>query len=211
MPLHPLYAIADTAALAERLIPAAEAALRGGVRWLQYRDKSGDQARRLREATELRALCLHHGARLIINDDPALALRVQADGVHLGQTDGDPAEARQRLGSRAIIGVTCHDSIALAQHAKRAGASYVAFGRFFPSRTKPDAPPAPADLLTRARATVGLPIVAIGGITLENGASLLEAGADWLAVSHDLFSAPDIERRARTYLTLPCCREETAL
>ncbi len=211
MPLSPLYAIADTAALAERLLPAAEAALNGGVRWLQYRDKSTDPARRRREATELLALCRHYEASLIINDDVDLALSLGADGVHLGQGDGDPARARQRLGTEAIIGVTCHDSLELARQAKAAGASYVAFGRFFPSRTKPDAPPAPADLLTRARAEIGLPMVAIGGITLENGPQLLSAGADWLAVSHNLFSAPDIEVRARAYQTLACCREENAL
>ncbi len=211
MPSPPLYAIADTAALSEQLLPAAEAALRGGARWLQYRDKSADPARRQREAAGLLALCHRYRANLIINDDVELALALRAHGVHLGQGDGDPAHARQRLGDEAIIGVTCHDSLALARQAKAAGASYVAFGRFFPSRTKPDAPPAPADLLTQARATIGLPIVAIGGITLENGAALLSAGADRLAVSHALFCAPDIEARARAYQNLPCRREENAL
>lgn len=211
MPLSPLYAIADTAALAERLLPAVEAALNGGVQWLQYRDKSADQARRRREAIELLSLCRRYKASLIINDDVDLALSLGAQGVHLGQGDGDPARARQRLGTEAIIGVTCHDSLELARQAKFAGASYVAFGRFFPSRTKPDAPPAPADLLTRARTEIGLPVVAIGGITLDNGPQLLSAGADWLAVSHNLFSAPDIEVRARAYQTLACCREENAL
>lgn len=211
MPLHPLYAIADTDALNERLIPAAEAALRGGVRWLQYRDKSADASRRQREASELLRLCRHYGASLIINDDVNLALAVGAQGVHLGQGDGDPAHARQRLGNEAIIGVTCHASPTLARQAKAAGASYVAFGRFFPSLTKPDATPAPLDLLRQVRASFGLPVVAIGGITLDNGAVLLSAGADWLAVSHDLFSAPDIEARARAYQHLPCSSEENVL
>lgn len=211
MPSPPLYAIADTATLGEQLLPATEAALRGGARWLQYRDKSADPARRRREVTGLLALCHRYRANLIINDDVELALALGAHGVHLGQNDGDPALARQRLGGEAIIGVTCHASLALARQAKADGASYVAFGRFFASRTKPDAPPAPADLLTQARATIGLPIVAIGGITLENGVALLSAGADRLAVSHDLFSAPDVEVRARAYQTLACCREENAL
>lgn len=211
MPLHPLYAIADTAALGERLLPAVDAALRGGARWLQYRDKSTDRLQRHSQATALQALCGRHGARLIINDDVDLALAVGADGVHLGQSDGDPALARQRLGPRAIIGVTCHNALPLARQAEQAGASYVAFGRFFPSQTKPTAPPASLRLLTEARRTIGRPIVAIGGITLENADSLLRAGADWLAVSHDLFHRPDVERRARAYLTLPSCKEELPL
>ncbi len=170
---------------------------------MQYRDKSGDHERRAREAQQLLDLCEQAGARLIINDDLALALRVEAHGVHLGQGDGDPAEARRLLGPTAILGVTCHDSLPLARQAVVNGASYVAFGRFFPSRTKPEASPAPLSLLREARAALpNTPLVAIGGITLDNAHTLIAAGADTLAVSHSLFGADAIEARARTFTTL---------
>lgn len=200
MPPTTLYAIADTQMLGEGLLPAVNAALKGGCGWVQYRDKTTDINRRLFEARELLRACHEWGAQLIINDDPELAKRIGADGVHLGQTDGDPAYARALLGARAIIGVTCHDSLPLALAAREAGASYVAFGRFFRSQTKPEAPPAPLNLLKEARTQLGrLPIVAIGGITVENGGELISAGADRLAVSYGLFSAPDIAARARAF------------
>lgn len=200
MPSNPLYAITDTELLRERLLASVEAALKGGCGWVQYRDKSRDHPRRRVEAQALLELCHRYDGRLLINDDLALAHEVSADGVHLGQTDGDPEQARRLLGPEALIGVTCHDSLALARDARSAGASYVAFGRFFPSQTKPGAPPAAKTLLTRARAELpGLPLVAIGGVTLDNGGLLLQAGADRLAVSHHLFSAPDIEARARAF------------
>jgi len=200
---NPLYAIADTQLLQGRLLTSVETALAQGCDWIQYRDKSGDAVKRRNQAEQLLELCRQYGGKLLINDDLVLALELGADGVHLGQGDGDPGQARRQLGSEALIGVTCHDSLALAQTARDAGASYVAFGRFFASRTKPEAPPAPLSLLSRARAQLGaLPIVAIGGISAENGAAVLEAGADRLAVSHDLFSAPDIGARTRAYAAL---------
>ena len=150
-PLRGLYAITDSQLLAEgRLLPYVEAALKGGARLLQYRDKSDDQARRLREASALAELCARHGAELIINDDAELAARLGVS-VHLGQTDGSLAVARALLGRQAIIGATCHAQLELAEQAVAEGASYVAFGRFFNSSTKPGAPAASVELLDQAR------------------------------------------------------------
>lgn len=195
-----LYAITDSQLLPDdQLGPAVAAALRGGCRRIQYRDKSHSPDVRLQQAQSLLSLCLENGAELIINDDPHLAARIGAHGVHLGQGDMPPEQARHLLGPEAIVGITCHASLEMAHAAALAGASYVAFGRFFPSSTKPEAPAAPLELLTAARQALALPIVAIGGITLDNAQSVMASGADWLAVSHSLFSAPDIEARARAF------------
>ncbi|MDX1695909.1 MAG: thiamine phosphate synthase, partial [Ketobacteraceae bacterium] len=141
-----LYAITDpTLTPPDLLAEKTEAALAGGARIIQYRDKSTDSERRYREASELKSLCLQYNATLIINDDVALTARVQADGVHLGLTDTGIHEARQQLGPEFIIGATCHGEITNAHRAQQDGADYVAFGRFFPSRTKPDAPLARLD------------------------------------------------------------------
>lgn len=197
----PLYAITDHQLMpGTRLLDAVTQALEGGCRRIQYRDKTDDRQRRLSEAEALQNLCCQYRAQLIINDDLELALSCGAQGVHLGQSDASPALARERLGPDAIIGVTCHASLDLARAALDAGADYLAFGRFFPSQTKPDAPAAALTLLAQAR--IEFPeqsIVAIGGITLDNAPALLAAGADWLAVSHSLFSAPDIRAQARAF------------
>ncbi len=204
-PLRGLYAITDSQLLADgRLLPWVEAALRGGVRLLQYRDKSTDAARRLREAEALAELCLRHGARLVINDDAELAARLGV-GVHLGQSDGSLAAARALLGREALIGATCHASLELAEQARSEGASYLAFGRFFTSNTKPGAPAATPELLEAARARFRLPLVAIGGVTLDNAPGLIERGASLVAVVHALFaadSAAEVERRARAFAAL---------
>ena len=203
--LRGLYAITDSQLLqGGKLLPYVEAALKGGTRLLQYRDKSTDEARRLREASQLAKLCARHGAELIINDDAELAARLGV-GLHLGQSDGSLAAARALLGSRAIIGATCHAQLQLAAQANREGASYLAFGRFFPSQTKPGAPSASPELLTQARAHFNVPLVAIGGVELDNAGQLIRAGADLLAVVHALFSAPsaaEVERRARAFSVL---------
>lgn len=204
MKLRGLYAITDSQLLAGRFLSHVEAALEGGVCLLQYRDKGDDAARRLREAEALMQLCERYGTQLIINDDAELAARLGV-GVHLGQTDGPLTPARALLGRNAIIGSTCHASLDLAAQAASEGASYVAFGRFFNSLTKPGAPAAHLDLIEQARAQVKLPIAVIGGITLDNAAPLVAHGADLLAVIHGLFgadSAQEVTRRARAFNAL---------
>lgn len=195
-----LYAITDPTLIpAERLLAACEAALRGGARLLQYRDKPASQTERLQRAASLRDLCRDYGAMLLINDDPELAAEIGADGVHIGQSDGGIQHARQLLGPEGIIGVTCHGSADLAISAAEAGANYVALGRFYPSHTKPGAAAAnPAVLAT----SLPLPKVAIGGVTPDNAPALIAAGADAVAVIHSLFSAADIEAQARLFANL---------
>jgi len=183
----------DTASLLARV----ESALSGGVAAVQYRDKSTDVARRHEQASELIALCRRFGVPLIVNDDLRLADLTDADGVHLGRDDGSLREARILLGPQKFVGASCYQSLDLARAAQQAGADYVAFGSFFPSPTKPDAPRAPLDLLRAARGSIHVPLVAIGGIALDNGGALLEAGADSLAVLSAVFGAPNIEARAR--------------
>ena len=201
--LHGLYAITDTQLTpGSALIPAVEAALRGGARVIQYRDKGRDSLRRCEAAAALNALCLNHGALLIINDDVELAAAIGAAGVHLGRDDPDLHAARKRLGAHAMIGVSCYNQLERAQTATEHGADYVAFGRFFPSRTKPDAVAAAPELLRAARVALDLPLVAIGGITPDNGGLLIEAGADMLAVIHGVFGQPDIEAAARRFALL---------
>lgn len=205
MSLRGLYAITDSQLLAgERLLPYVEAALRGGARLLQYRDKSGDSVLRREQAGQLAELCRRHGAELIINDDLALAAELGA-GLHLGRDDGSLVEARQALGPDAIIGATCHASLTFAEEAAAQGSSYLAFGRFFNSQTKPGAPAADPALLVEARARFGLPLVAIGGVTLAHAPQLIEKGADLLAVVHALFAADApsvVEERARAFAAL---------
>ena len=142
-------------------------------------------------------MCHRFQASLIINDDIDLCQAVEADGVHLGQADTALAEARYRLGPTAVIGASCHDDPALVAAAEKQGASYIALGRFFPSLTKPEAPAASIGNLRLIRKQTRLPIVAIGGVTADNGSALIDAGADMLAVINYLFAAPDIQRRAR--------------
>lgn len=193
-----VYAITDAHLLqGPALGQKVEAALQGGLGLLQYRNKSANWQERRAEATALLALCRRYETPLLINDDVDLCLEVGADGVHLGQSDTLLAQARTRLDSNAVFGVTCHSDLALALRAQDAGASYVAFGRFFPSATKPNAPQASTQILQRARQQLHIPIVAIGGINAENGATLLSAGADMLAVIHYLFAAPDVHKRVQ--------------
>ena len=209
-----LYAITDSQLMAgEQLLIKSEAALKGGCGWLQYRNKSrdksrnksrdkrDDKSRRLHEATALKKLCDAYKAKLIINDDLELALAVNAHGLHLGQGDGSLRAARQALGPAAIIGSTCHDQLDLATQALSEGASYVAFGRFFTSNTKPNARPAPLVLLGQAQ-NLGAPVIAIGGITKENCQQVIHAGATSIAVCHSLFACEDVETQARDFCRL---------
>lgn len=185
-PRRGLYAITQTEGKSpEQVLQQVEAALRGGVKVLQYRDKQPLDAVGL--AGDLLALCHRYGVPLLINDSVELALAVGADGVHLGQDDGEIEAARHAMGDDAIIGVSCYNNLQRATAAEAAGADYVAFGRFFPSGSKPLAKPAEIATLIQAKREIQLPIVAIGGILPGNGGQLVAAGADLLAVIGGLF------------------------
>jgi thiamine-phosphate pyrophosphorylase len=206
-PLRGLYAVTSDAICADdsRLLGAVAAAMRGGAVLVQYRDKRSDAATRAANAQALAALARAHGVGLIINDDAALAAQVGAAGVHLGTADGPLAEARARLGAGALIGASCGPYLERARAARAAGAGYLAFGRFFDSRTKPDAPQASIELLRAVRTEFRVPICAIGGVTPGNGAALIAAGADLLAAVEGVFGDPDpaaVEAAARAYSRL---------
>ena len=200
-----LYAITDGPR--PDLQGACAAALEGGAALLQYRDKGVDAPRRLHEARALQALCAQHGVPLIINDDPALAHEVGAAGVHLGGTDGDISATRALLGPQAIIGASCYDQLENAQRAVAAGASYVAFGAFFPTTTKVTSSRAHPDLL-RQSAALGVPRVAIGGLTPDNVGPIIAAGADLVAVVSSVFAANDPVATLHAYLA--CFQDPSA-
>jgi thiamine-phosphate pyrophosphorylase len=204
MKLRGLYAItpddADSTRLVARVRAALEAGAAGGWAALQYRNKSASPALRLEQAGLLATLARDRGVPFIVNDDVELAIAIDADGVHVGRDDAELSVARRRIPGK-LLGVSCYDSLVAARAAVAAGADYVAFGSVFPSSTKPAAVRAPFALLREARA-LGVPVVAIGGIRLENAPAVLQAGADALAVISDLFDAPDVGARARAYLRL---------
>jgi thiamine-phosphate pyrophosphorylase len=193
-----LYAVVDSTLLAGADVATqVGAAIAGGAVLVQYRDKGADGTQRHVQASAVLACCRAHEVPLLINDDVGLADAIGADGVHLGRDDTALAAARQRLGPRAIIGVSCYNLLPRAIAAAEAGADYVAFGRFFPSRSKPDAVQAEVELLHDAKQRLHIPVAAIGGITADNGAMLIEAGADLLSVINGLFAQPDVSAAAR--------------
>jgi thiamine-phosphate pyrophosphorylase len=203
-PLSGLYAITPDFSDTPALIRAVTAVLDGGCRLLQYRNKTADDYLRHAQATTLQALCTVYGARLMINDDATLAQTVGAAGVHLGKDDGEVAFARKMLGAAALIGVSCYDDFERARKAAAEGASYIAFGAVYASPSKPRAPLAPHTLIARAHAELTCPVCVIGGITLENAAPLVHAGASLLAVISDLFQGEpaQITERAAAYQQL---------
>ena len=196
-----LYAITPDTEDSEQLIEQVSAALDGGARVLQYRNKGSDPVRRLWQANILASLARSRDALFIVNDDIELARAVQADGVHVGRDDAAIATARATLGPAAIVGASCYNSIELARAAVAAGASYVAFGAVFPSGTKPGAVAAPLELFTQS-ADLGVPRVAIGGITAANAAQVVTAGADAIAVIGGLFDGDDVAERAAALAAL---------
>lgn len=200
-PRRGLYLLTPDRADTAHLLADVEAALAAGAVLLQYRNKAADAALKREQLAALRPLCARFDVPLIVNDDVDLAREFAADGVHVGEHDAGVAAARAALGPEAIVGASCYDDPARAQAAARAGASYLAFGAFFPSSTKPDARRARIELL-RDAAPLGLPRVAIGGITAENARPLIEAGADLLAVVGDVFDAPDPAAAVRRYAPL---------
>jgi thiamine-phosphate pyrophosphorylase len=202
--LRGLYAITSEANCADTatLLAAAEGALAGGARLLQYRDKWNSADQRAQNAHVLLGLCHEHGALFIVNDDVELALNCGADGVHVGNTDTSLASAREKLGAQAVIGVSCAGSIERALAAQAGGASYVAFGRFFDSRTKPNAPGSEPNLLNAAKPQLRIPVCAIGGVTPHNAGDLIARGADMVAAVDGIFGASNIELAARGYAKL---------
>ena len=193
-----LYAVTPDLRDTRDLVARVDAAIRGGAAAIQYRNKAADAATRESQAHALADACRGR-ALYIVNDDAALAARVGADGVHVGEDDPDIGAARRAVGDRCLVGVSCYDQLARARSAVAAGADYVAFGSFHPSAVKPAARRADVALLGLAR-PLGVPLVAIGGITAANAAPLVAAGADALAVISDVFAhaaAADVTRAAR--------------
>jgi len=201
-----LYAIADTGLIpSDRLLDKVSEAVQGGARVIQLRDKDTIGTQRHALAVMLKELCHEHDALFIINDDVELARTAAADGVHLGRGDTSLEQARSVLGSRSIIGISCYNQWERALAAVEGGADYVAFGRFYPSQTKPHAVLADTQLLRDGRAQLRIPVVAIGGITPDNGSPLIEAGAHMLAAIHGVFGQIDTRAAAEGYAKLFQC------
>lgn len=197
-----LYAVTPDATDTPALVAQVHAAVSGGVRMVQYRNKQATPDTRSAQARALKAVCDQFGAALIINDHVDVAAEVDAAGVHLGADDGDVSAARATLGAHKLIGVSCYNQLELARAAQAEGADYVAFGSFFASSVKPGAVHASLTLLARARRDFTLPIVAIGGITVDNATDLINAGADAVAVISALFHTSDVAASARAFSAL---------
>ncbi|MDD2933900.1 MAG: thiamine phosphate synthase [Methylotenera sp.] len=183
-----LYAITPDEQNTDVLVAKVEAALQGGIKMLQYRNKLANHKLQTQQARALLALCRQYHVPLIINDSITLCLTLDADGVHLGAEDGNLSEARAKLGADKIMGASCYNRFDLAVLAQQAGADYVAFGACFASSTKPNAAVAGLDLFTRAKSELTIPSVAIGGITIENASSVISAGTNAIAVINAIFS-----------------------
>ena len=198
-----LYAITPCSSIqpltTPELLCRVQQALEGGARILQYREKQHSLAAKKQQALALKSICAEYSACFLINDDVPLAQAVHADGVHLGKDDGSLSEARSKLGDEAIIGISCYNQLPIARQAQQQGANYAAFGRFFPSSTKPNAAQADISLLRQAKSELSIPIVCIGGITVENAKLLVSAGADMLAVIDGLFGVDNITQAAREF------------
>jgi thiamine-phosphate pyrophosphorylase len=201
--LHGLYVITDTHLIPrERFVSTVEAAVRGGATMVQLREKDTPHADMVRLGRDILAVTRRYGALLIVNDHPSVAKEIGADGVHVGRDDPPITEARALLGSQAIIGASCYGSIERAVEAEKAGADYVAFGTPFPSPTKPKRTDIALEIFRQAKQQVGVPVFAIGGITLANARQVIDAGADGIAVVSGVFGVPDVEAAARALTQL---------
>jgi thiamine-phosphate pyrophosphorylase len=200
-----VYAVTPDESNTEKLLANAEAALRGGVRMLQYRNKSAAPKLAYEQAVELRALCVDHNCLFIVNDDWRLALEMGADGVHVGSHDDDPANILAAVKSKStsvsnfIVGVSCYDDLKRGEVYSQMGVDYLAFGAAFPSITKPKALLTPLAHFQTAKTRFQLPIVAIGGITLGNAPKVIDAGADAIAIISSLFNTADITLTAQLF------------
>ena len=197
-----LYAVTPDEADTEVLLAKVEGALKGGASILQYRNKPASFGLQVEQAREILPLCKQYQVPLIINDSVELCLMLGADGVHIGADDGNIAEVRAQLGADKILGASCYNRFDLALNAQQAGASYVAFGACFASSTKPHAPVATLDLFSQAKAQLSIPAVAIGGISLINASSVINVGADSIAVINAIFSADDVKLSTQQFAQL---------
>jgi thiamine-phosphate pyrophosphorylase len=203
--LSGLYAVTPDDRLLPRLSALVEAALAGGTRLVQYRNKLAPAPLRRAQAAELLRICRAYGAKLIVNDDLWLAIEIGADGAHVGRDDvpgHDLQTAREALGAKRLLGVSCYNDLERVTAAAKVGADYVGIGSMFPSATKPAAEAATPELLAEARHRFAGPVAAIGGITIRNASQVIAAGADMVAVVSDLFNAMDIRRRASEFQKL---------
>lgn len=206
--IHGLYAVTPDTEDTSTLLAGVEAALAGGASALQYRNKTASASLRMRQGAALLEVCRRYKAPLIINDHLDLALALDADGLHIGADDGPLTRAREKLGHEKILGASCYRGLDAGVAAQGAGADYVAFGSFFASSVKPGATRAPITLLNEAKRRLTVPVVAIGGITLENAPQLIAAGADGVAVITALFGAADVRAAARGFAALFQGREQ---
>lgn len=186
----------------EKLLQVSEAALRGGASLLQYRHKTAPSALRKEQATQLLALCRRFYIPFIVNDYVELCMELNADGIHVGGTDASVADVRAAVGSNKIVGASCYGSIELARDAYEAGASYVAFGGFYPSRVKKYPVTTPPAIVTQSKTEIPVPNVVIGGMTHENVVPLIEHGADMVAAISSVYLADDPEAAARSFASL---------
>ena len=203
--LRGLYAVTPDDRLLPRLSALVEAALEGGARLVQYRNKTAPAALRRAQAAELLRVCRAYGAKLIVNDDVWLAIEIGADGAHIGRDDlpgHDLKTAREALGPKRLLGVSCYNDPDRAEAAAKVGADYIGIGAMFPSATKPTAERATTEMLVEARRRFAGPVAAIGGITIRNATQVIDSGADMVAVVSDLFNAMDIRRRADEFQKL---------
>jgi thiamine-phosphate pyrophosphorylase len=197
-----LYAITPDEVDTALLLAKVEATLQGGISVLQYRNKQASYKLQTQQASAILQLCKQYQVPLIINDSIELCLTLDADGVHIGADDGNIAEVRTKLGADKILGASCYNRFDLALSAQQAGASYVAFGACFASSTKPNAPVATLDLFNQAKMQLHIPAVAIGGITLINALSVIQAGADSIAVINAIFNADDVKLTTQQFVQL---------
>jgi thiamine-phosphate pyrophosphorylase len=186
----------------DRLLDATRRALEGGAALVQYRHKTAADALRAEQAGALLALCRRHARQLVINDHLDLCLQLDADGVHVGGLDASVAQVRAALGPGRIVGASCYGQFALAEAAQAAGASYVAFGGFYPSRVKVYDVSTPADIVARAKAALRVPVVVIGGMTVENARPLVGHGADMVAAISSVYGAEEPYEAARAFAGL---------
>lgn len=186
----------------DRLADATEQAIRGGARLVQYRHKSAGAAVRKDQASALLQVCRRHGIAFVINDHVELCVELDADGVHVGGTDVSVAQARARVGEKKIVGASCYGTLQLARDADAAGATYVAFGGFYPSRVKQYALQTSPDIVTHWKQESSLPVVVIGGMTQENCQPLIAHGADMVAAISSVYMQADVTAAARAFSAL---------